>query len=64
MCLTFLLASGERRPCQLGEASAQAASLAMGMEHPMTPAIGALVTVFLVVAIVYFVIWQRNKSRG
>lgn len=30
----------------------------------MVPGIGALVAVFLVVAIVFYVIWQRNKSRG
>ena len=26
--------------------------------------IGALVAVFLVVAICFFVIWRRNKTRG
>lgn len=26
--------------------------------------IGALVAVFLVVATVFFVIWQRNRTRG
>lgn len=30
----------------------------------MAPGIGAVVTVFLVVAIVYYVIRQRNKSYG
>jgi hypothetical protein len=32
------------------------------MEHPMAP-IGALVAVFIVVATVWYVIWQRNKAR-
>lgn len=31
----------------------------------MTPgSIVAVVTVFFVVAIVFFVIWQRNRTRG